>query len=85
MKNSNVQHTHGTRLAQGYSDHSGQVQGKSDCQLFCCSLAFNGRLMVIGAISGYTTDFSGFKASSMLPLTVRICRYCPLLNLIHAY
>ncbi|XP_070199589.1 prostaglandin reductase-3-like isoform X2 [Littorina saxatilis] len=32
------------------------------------NLAINGRLMVIGAISGYTTDYSGFKASSMLPL-----------------
>lgn len=33
------------------------------------NLAVNGRLIVIGAISSYATDFfSGFKASSMLPL-----------------
>ncbi|KAL8584864.1 hypothetical protein ACOMHN_037569 [Nucella lapillus] len=34
------------------------------------NLAQGGRLMVIGAISGYTTDYSGFKSTSMLPLTM---------------
>lgn len=35
------------------------------------SLAVGGRLIVIGAISGYTTSFTGgFKSSSMLPLKV---------------
>ncbi|XP_076471193.1 prostaglandin reductase-3-like [Babylonia areolata] len=34
------------------------------------NLAQGGRLMVIGAISGYLTDNSGFKSTSMLPLTM---------------